>query len=171
MFCTTSAGLSYEACCVAIIHHHQGIVSIGEITDPFQVCDDAIHGEDPIGNDDLEARAFGIGFLELLFQIGHVVVGVAVAGGLAQAYTIDDARVVQRIADNGILLIEQGFKNAAIGIEACCIEYGILCRMEFGDLLFQFFVYVLGAADEPYRGHAITMGVKGLMSGLDHLGM
>ena len=42
--------------------------------------------------------------LQLLLEIGHVVVGEAVARRLAQPDPIDDRRVVERIGDDGVLL-------------------------------------------------------------------
>src|SRR5690606_21397338 len=131
----------------------------------------AIHGEDTIGNDDLETRAFRIGLLQLLFQIGHVVVGVAVARGLAEAHAIDDAGMVERIADDRILIIQQRLEYTAVGTETCRVEYGILRTVEIGDLLFKLLVYVLCTADEAYAGHAVAMAVQVLVGGLHHIGM
>ena len=92
-----TAVLADEAHRVGVIHHHQGVVFVGQIADGFEVGDDTVHGEHTVGGDQLEAGAVGIGLLELGFQLGHVVVGVAIAPGLAQPYAVDDGGVVECI--------------------------------------------------------------------------
>ena len=54
----------------------------------------------------------------LRLQIGHVVVAVAEALRLAQADAVDDAGVVQLVADDRVLLAEQRLEQAAVGVEA-----------------------------------------------------
>ena len=46
-------------------------------------------------------------FAELRREVGHVVVAVAKAPRLAEADAVDDARVIQFVADHGILFAEQ----------------------------------------------------------------
>ena len=47
---------------------------------------------------------------ELGLQVGHVVVLVAEASRLAQTHAVDDAGVVQFVAEDGVLLAEQRFE-------------------------------------------------------------
>ena len=51
--------------------------------------------------------------------------GVAQPPRLAQADTIYDAGVVERVAEHGVFGIQQGFEEAAIGVEARGVEDGI----------------------------------------------
>ena len=67
-----------EADRVRVVDHHQRAVPIGEIADAAQIGDDAVHREHAVGGDQLEARAGGVGFPQLRFEVGHVVVAVAI---------------------------------------------------------------------------------------------
>jgi hypothetical protein len=53
-----------------------------------------------------------------LLEFRHVVVGVALALRLAQANAVDDARMIERVRDHRVALIEQRLEQAAIGVEA-----------------------------------------------------
>ena len=66
-------------------------------------------------------------------QIVHVGVAVAVALGLAEPDAVDDGGVVEGVADDRVLLVQQGLEQAAIGVEAGGIEDGILGAEEAGD--------------------------------------
>ncbi len=154
---------------VGVIHHYQRIVFVRQIADGFEVGDDAIHGEDTVGGDQLEAGAIGVSLLELGFQLGHVVVGVAIALGLAQPHAVDDGGVVEGIGDDGIFGAEQGLEQAAIGIETGGVEDGVFGAEEGRHLLLQRFVLILGAADEAHRGHAEAVAVESLMGGSDQI--
>ena len=44
--------------------------------------------------------------------------GITQASGFAEPDAVDQARVVQGIADNGVSFVEQGFEQAAVRIEA-----------------------------------------------------
>ena len=74
------------------------------ISDAFEVRDNAVHAEHTVSDDHDMAGTIGTGHFQLHFQIGHVVVRITVAHGLAQAHPVDDAGVVQGIADDGVLL-------------------------------------------------------------------
>ena len=60
--------------------------------------------------------------LELLFQVGHVVVLVAEPLGLAEPDAVDDAGVVQFVRDDGVLGAEKRLEQAAVGVEARRVE-------------------------------------------------
>ena len=78
--------------------------------------------------------------------------------------------MVQGVGDDGVLLVEQGFENAAVGIEAGGIEDGVLHAVKFGDLFLEVLVDVLRPADEPHGRHAVSPGVHGGFGGCDQLG-
>jgi len=166
-----AAVLADEADGVGVIHHDQGVILVRQIADGFEVGDDAVHGEDTVGGDQLEAGAIGIGLLELGFQLGHVVVGVAVAFGFAQAHAIDDGGVVERVGDDGVFRAEQGLEQTAVGIEAGRVEDAVLGAKEGRQLLLQRLVLILGAADETYRGHTEAVAVETLMGGGNEIGV
>ena len=55
---------------------------------------------------------------DLRLEIGEVAVFVAVTLRLAEPDAVDDRRVVQLIADHGVLGGQQGLEQPAIGVEA-----------------------------------------------------
>jgi len=134
-----------------------------------QVGDIAIHRKDTVGDDQDVARAIGPRLFQLGLQIGHVRIGIAIALRLAQAHTVDDRGMVQRVGDDRILRPQKRFEHAAIGVEGGRIEDRVLAAGEFGDLRFQLLVQILGAADEAHRGHAETMTVQRRLRRLDQL--
>ena len=79
--------------------------------------------EGPLGTDFTlvggdEAKLGALGFLQLRLQILHVGVLEAVSLGLAEPDPVDDAGVVERIADDGALFIEERLEQSAVGVEA-----------------------------------------------------
>jgi len=85
---------SEEAGGMAVIEVDDGAVLLGEGMDAGEVGDGAVHGEDAIGGDhDVASFGFG-GCFELGFEVGEVVVGVAVALGFTEADAIDDGGVI-----------------------------------------------------------------------------
>ena len=79
--------------------------------------------------------------------------------------------MVQGIADDGILLGEQRFEHAAIGIEAGCIENGVFGLEIVADGLLQLLVNVLRAADETHARHAEAALVHHALGTLDETRM
>ena len=104
---------------MAFIDHHERIVLFREVTDLVNLRYIPVHREHPVGHDDLEAVIGRLGFLQLCFQIRHVVIGVPVARRFAQAHPVDDAGVVQRIGNDGIVRAEQRLEYPAVRIECC----------------------------------------------------
>ena len=76
--------------------------------------------------------------------------------------------MVERIGDDRVLLAEQGFEQAAVGVEAGGVEDRVLGAEERRDLLLKLLVQVLGAADETHRGHAEAVTVERILGRLDH---
>ena len=91
--------------------------------------------------------------------------------GLAQAHAVDDRGVHQAVGDHHVLLVQDGFEDAGVGVHAGGEEDGVFGAQEFGQLGFQFLVDVLGAADEAHRGHAVAAGVQSFPGRFDHVGV
>ena len=68
---------------------------------------------------------------------------VAILPSFAQTYPVNDACMVQLVADDGIISREKSFKDTSIGVEAASVQDGILPTMELCYLLFQFNVQIL----------------------------
>jgi hypothetical protein len=82
---------------------------------------------------------------------------VAEPCGLAESDAVDQAGVVQGVADDGVLLAEEHLKESAVGVETGTIEDRVLGAQEGADRLFKLCVEILRAADESDGGHAIAM--------------
>ena len=104
--------------------------------------------------------------LQRLLELGHVVVGVAQALRLAQADAVDDAGVVQRIADHRIALVEQRFEQTAVRVEARGVENRVLHAEEGAQALLELAMHALRAANEAHRGHAVAVPRERVVRGL-----
>ena len=82
---------------MAIVKMHDSLVLFGKRVNLVELGNDAVHREHAVGGDELEAGSGRIGRLELGFEVGHVVVGVAEALGFAQANAVDDGCVVEGV--------------------------------------------------------------------------
>ena len=157
----------HEAHGVAVVHHHQGVKLIGQIADPLEVGDVAVHGEHAVGSDELHLAAGGLGVLQAPAQVRHVVVLVAVALGLAQPHAVDDGRVVQLVGDHRVLGPQQGLEETAVGVEAGGVENGVVHAQKLRQLPLQLLVDGLGAADKPHGAQAEAPPVIALLGRLD----
>src|SRR5439155_12657980 len=124
---------------------------------------------DAVGRD--HAHAARGGLLQAALQLGHIGVAIAEAPGLAQADTVDDAGVVQLVAEDGVLFAQEGFEQAAVGVEAGGVEDGIFLAQEVGDGLLELLVDVLRAADKPHGRQAVAIAPEAVMGGLNNRGM
>ncbi len=94
--------------------------------------------------------------------------GVTQARGLAQADTVDDGSVVQRVGDDGVVLVEQRLKHTAVGVEGRRVQDGVFGAEELGDGLFQLLVHGLCAADETHRRQAVAVLLGRIDGSLRH---
>ena len=155
-----------EAGGVRIVHHDQRPVPIGQVTDIFEFRDGAIHREHAVGRDQTHSGILRV--LQGLLELIHVVVGIAQPASLAEANSIDDAGVVQGVADDGILIVQQRFKETAVGVEAGRIQNRVLHRQVGTQALLEFAVNALRSADEANRGHAVAVAGERIVRGRDH---
>src|SRR5512143_3684966 len=146
--------LAHEADRVRIVDHHERAVAIGQVAYRPQVRDGPVHREDAVGGDQLGARARGVGLAELRLEVRHVVVAVAIALRLAEPDAVDDARVVELVADDGVLLPEQRLEETAVRVEAARVEDRRVGAEERGERALERRVDALRPADEAYRREA-----------------
>ena len=145
-----AARLANESRGVAFVHHDHGFVGVAEIANFVDLGHVAVHREHPVGDDDDVSRAVCSRFLQALLELGHVVVRVAVARSFAQAHPVDDRRVVEAVADDGVLGAQERLEDSAVGVKCGGIQDGVFGVMEVRDTLLQLLVDVLGAADEAH---------------------
>ena len=106
--------------------------------------------------------------LQARLELVEVVVRVAEPARLAETDAVDDARVIERVADHRVLLVEQRLEEAAVGVETGRIEDRVVHPEERGEPRFELLVHGLRAADEAHRGHAVTVAVDRAMCRLAH---
>ena len=162
----TAAACAEEAGGVRVIDHDQRAMAIGQIADLVELRDRSVHGEHAVGRDQTHARTLRV--LQGLLELIHVVVGVAQAPRLAETNAVDDAGVVQGIADDGVLGVEQRFEQAAVRIEAGGVQNRIFHRQIGAQALLQFAMHALRPADEAHRRHAVAIAREPRMRRLEH---
>ena len=86
---------------------------------------------------------------------------VQCAATFAQAHAVDDAGVVELIADDGVLGAQQRLKEAAVGVKAGRVEDGVFGAEEGAEASLQGLVDVLRAANEAHGGHAVAVFADG----------
>ena len=106
------------------------------------------------------------GILQALLELGHVVVRVAHALRPAEPDAVDDRRVVERVADHHVGLVEDGLEETSVGIEAGAVEDGVVGAEERRHPRLELFVHALRATDEAHRCHAEAVIVHSLRCGL-----
>ena len=151
-----------ESSGMAIVDHDQRAVARGERGDGGQIRDQPVHRKRAVGGDDQRARAFVARGLQFGFQIVHVARGKAIALGLAQPYAVDDRGVVQRIRNDGVVLAEQRFEHAAVGVEASGEQDAVFVAQIFRNRPFQLLVDHLRAADEAHARQPAAPFARGL---------
>ena len=149
-----------------IVDHHERRVPLGEIADILELRDGAVHGKHAVGCD--EACAGVLRVLKRPFELVHVVVRIAQPPRLAQADAIDDAGVIQCVADHRIALIEQRLEQSAVGVETRRIENRVLHSEVAAQALLQLAVDALRPANEAHRRDTVAVARERIMRGLDH---
>ena len=148
---------------MAVVDHRQRVVFFGEADDGGQIGDRAVHREYPVSDD--EAGVGVVGLAEFRGQVVHVIVLIAVAPRLAQPDAVDDAGMVQRVADYGVIRAQDRLEQPAVRVEAGGVQDRVF-RAEVGaDALLQLLVQGLRAADEAHRGDTEPVLVERLVRG------
>mmetsp|Transcript_38072 Transcript_38072/g.95765 ORF Transcript_38072/g.95765 Transcript_38072/m.95765 type:complete len:240 (+) Transcript_38072:1486-2205(+) len=151
---------------MTFVDHDQGFVFVGQITNLFQGSNITVHAEHTIGDHHLRRTTLIGGSTQLILEVTHVHVLVAVAFRLAQSNTVDDGSVVELIRDDGVLRIEHDLEETGVRVKAGCVQDRILHAVELADLGLEFLVQILSTADETYGAQSKTMGVHGLFGHL-----
>src|SRR5947208_40151 len=84
-----------------IIHHIKRIVLVGELAYFLERRNKSVHADNAIAHND--PKSLGFRFFELVFQVGHIAVAVTVTLCLAKPYSVDNARMIQLVADDSVL--------------------------------------------------------------------
>ena len=162
---------------VGVVHDHHHVLRIVIVVLSGQ-CHDLVHGgmvtphaEDSIG-DDQGPIHLPLELDQRFLQGSHVQVGVdRLLFGPGETGRIDDAVVVQRVADEGRFFGDQGSDGSHDGRISRGEDHGALPAVEGGQLSLQLRVHVVGAADEangagpgPVTGGAFLFGLHDFRS-------
>ena len=142
-----------------VVDDHGCPVALREIADARQRCDRSVHGEHAVGHDEAGARVARLH--EARFELDQVAVVVTQAPCFRQADAVDDARVIERIRDDRVLLVRQRLEQAAVRVEAGRVEDRILGAEEFGEAALQLAMDGLRAAYETHGSHSVPVAVEG----------
>ena len=138
---------------VRIVHHHHGAVAFGGLGQAGQRADIAIHGEHPVGDQQLAAGE-GIQIAEDLLRGGGILVREDVDLGAREAAAIDDAGVIQLVGDDVVLGAEDGRHGPGVGGKPRLEHHAGFHVLERRDALLQLHVNAHGARDGAHRARA-----------------
>ena len=167
LFGNTPSGFSDNSSRMAFVDHHQRVVFFGQFHYFIDGSYVSVHRENAVCGDD--AKTLGLCFLQFCFQIGHIGVGVAIAFCFAQAYAVDDGRVVERVGNDGVFIGKQRFEKSAVGIETSRVQNSVFRLKKLADSRFQFFVQVLRSADETHGRHSVAALIQSRFRGFNQL--
>ena len=124
------AGGAYDAGGVGFVDHGKKLIAVGDGQEPGQVGDIAVHAEDGVGDD--ETAAGGV-FLDFFLEVLHIVVTIDDDFGAAQAAAVDDAGVVELVAEDDAVFGAECLEDADVCHVAGVVEQGGFCMLEAGE--------------------------------------
>ncbi|MNX87941.1 hypothetical protein D3C86_1198950 [compost metagenome] len=155
---------------VGVIDHDDGLVLLGDLDDVRQRRDVPVHREDAVG-DDQGAAVVALDLVEHPAQVRHVLVLEDGDLGAAQAAAVDDARVVELVGDDHVLLAEHRRDRPRVGREARLEDQGGFGVLEGRDLGLELHVLAHGARDGADRARTCAELVDGLVGRLHEPGV
>lgn len=158
-----------DAYAVGLVDHHGGVVLLCQLHYLVDMRHVAFHGEDGVGDDELDG--VGLAALELLLEAVHVVVAVLEVVGEAEAAAFDDGGVVLLVEDDVVLSAGEGGDNAEVDAEAGGVDHGVFLAHVLGQARLELLVNLEGAVEEGGACHAGAELACGLNGGLYHLGV
>ena len=118
---------------MGVVNHDPGLAPVRGGADRRQLCQIAIHAEDPIGHH----QGIAGGLVQAFFQTVHVIVQVAGKTGAAQQAGVQQGGMIQSILQHGIALPYQRGDNTEVGGVAAGHQQHPRPPGEFGQGLFQ----------------------------------
>jgi len=110
---------------------------LGYFDDAGQGSDVPVHTEDTIGDDHLRAW-LALVLLDLLFETGNVTMFEGHDLRLAETATIDDAGMVQLVAENKVPIVDERGNGAGICRQTSLVHQNVLDLFELRQLLLAF---------------------------------
>ena len=119
---------------VRVVHHKRQAVATADARQLRQARHIAVHAEHGIGDDKPLARTFPH---NLRLQVRWVVVGVNYCARPRQAAAVNDAGVVEGVAEDMAFCAAQSADDAHIGRIAAVAQQGGLAALEAGQQVLQ----------------------------------
>ena len=160
-----SAAWPDEADGVRVVDHHERVVTLGEIADPRDIGDVAVHREHAVGCDHPGMRAGRLD--EPRLELAEVAVRVPESRGLAEPDPVDDRRVVEGVRDDGIIWSEQRLEEPAVRVEARAEQDRVVGAEKRRQPFLELLVQRLCPADEPHRRHSESPALERVAGRLD----
>ena len=133
-----------------VVHHHDRAVPFGRLGQPGQRADIAVHREHAVGDQQL-APGHRIQLAQDLLRRGHILVREHVDLGPRQPAAVDDAGVVQLVADDVVFRRQDRRHRARVGREARLEHHARFHVLERRDALLELHVHAHGAGDGAHR--------------------
>jgi hypothetical protein len=131
---------------VRVVDHERCPVAVFELDDRGERRDVAVHREDAVGHDELPSRARGG---ERSFEILGIGVAIAVNVGARQPTAVDQARVVELVAEDRVATRGQSSDDADVGRIARAEHDRCLGALVLREPLLQLVIRRSVAHDEP----------------------
>ena len=140
-------------------------MAFGRGNDFGEIGNIAGHAEDAV-EDDQASRLFGHA-LEAIIQRGGRIVAERNKPCGRELASIDNARVVLAVAEDGIPLLGERDEGALVGKKTCGEQNGVLTTEKFGDSRFQLDMELDRAVEQARAGASSPVAARGFASGLD----
>src|SRR3989442_3413126 len=134
---------------MCIVNVRYGLVLRRQVDDVFEGGDVSVHAEDSVRNDENPSKTISV--LQLLFEVAHVFVFVDSPLGLGHSTAVDDASMVELIADDEVPIIYQGEDRSRIRSIARLKRDRCFGTSIIGENLLELQMHVHSARDNSYR--------------------
>ena len=142
---------------------------LGQVDDFSEGSLVAIHAEQRLRDNELSTRRWGI--LQACLEL--IQIAMTVDGDLSarEPAAVDNARMIEDVAQNNIALAHQCRKNSRVRLESGIENQRRFGSLKLGDLALQLFVQGHVARDQPRRAGAAAVAVDRLFRGRAERGM
>ena len=151
---------------VGFVHIDKGAVALRHGDDFRQVGDVARHAEDTIEND--QSTGFFRKALETVFERCGGVVPKWNQLRRRKLATIDDARMVLAVAEDGVSIFCERNQSTLVGKKTGGEKNGVLAAKKIGNGLLQLHMEFDGAIQETRTGAASPVASRRVAGGLNH---
>src|SRR5664280_2326780 len=156
--------ISQDSLAMRIIDHGDGVVFLRELHNTRKRSNVTIHAEDTVRDNQLGALIL-LMLLEFLFQACHITMLEGYDLRLAQSASIDDAGMVQLVAEDKVPVMNQCRNRAGICRQASLVHQNVLDVFELRQLLLAFDDQARIADDRLDCTRAYAELIDGLLGG------